>query len=314
MDMVSHALLGIAVAGFSGQTPDIHNQIYIAAVLGSQAPDADIVALLRGKLTYLKQHRACSHSFLGVFMWAAVITAGMGLCMPALQLKQVFIWALLGGLSHSVFDYFNTHGAALFWPIIKERKSFPLLNVFDPVLFCLLLYPYVLGLTALNTSIMIFLSVIIYIVLRCLLRFRAVWYLKRNAFDDAPVRVWVMPSLKGFYLWDYVVETPVSYLNGYLGVFKPLLEVVVNLPKRQISNFMVQIQQTILGKFFSTFTPYPYFEEECSENYTNIYIYDLRYFSNQKFIHQAKFVFSNEDNSLCESCMHSLGQTFEVNG
>ena len=46
MDSLSHALIGIAVAGLSGHQLSLSDPIYIAAILGAQAPDFDIIASL----------------------------------------------------------------------------------------------------------------------------------------------------------------------------------------------------------------------------------------------------------------------------
>jgi inner membrane protein len=42
----------VAVAGLSGHQPALGDPIFVAAVLGAQAPDFDIVALARGNMAF----------------------------------------------------------------------------------------------------------------------------------------------------------------------------------------------------------------------------------------------------------------------
>lgn len=55
MDTLSHALVGIAIAGLSGHPLTVSDPIYLASILGAQAPDLDIIASVRGKFALLRQ-------------------------------------------------------------------------------------------------------------------------------------------------------------------------------------------------------------------------------------------------------------------
>lgn len=310
MDTLSHALIGLAVAGLSGHPLTLNDPVYLAAIIGAEAPDFDIIAQARGNMAYLKQHRAFSHSVPGVVLWAGAISGAIHFFLPQSPFFQTFFWAAAGGLSHTFIDYFNTHGTAILWPFRKERKSYPLLNVFDPILLVLLMSLFAFPLTMLEYSLAAFTTLGLYIGLRHLLRKRAIDALLNRFYCQAPERIWVMPSLRRFLFWDFVVETKNRHLNGQLGAVYPVMEIRADLPKQSPSLLTAEAEKTSLGEFFRTFTPFCYFEETPSD-IAQINIYDLRYYADRRFVHSATIVF-DEDNVPCESYMHSLGRTVKV--
>lgn len=312
MDTLSHALVGLAVAGLSGHQPSLNDPVFVAAVLGAQAPDFDIIAQIRGNMAYLRQHRAFSHSIPGVAVWSALLATGIMLFMPQAAWVSVFFWAFAGGLSHIILDYFNTHGVAILWPFRKERKSYPLLNVFDPILLLTMLSLYFLHLPMLSISLTTFASLAIYILLRYLMRRRAIAQLNEHFPSHTVVRSWVMPSLKQLMYWDFVIETDQQYYNGRIGSLYPVMEIKADFLKQDLSPLARKASETTLGEFFNLFTPFLYFEEEYPDNVAaKVTIYDLRYFDNRKFIHSATIVFDHGQSPM-ESYIHSLGRTIKV--
>lgn len=312
MDTLSHALIGVAVAGLSGHHPAIADPVYIATVLGAQAPDFDIVAQLRGDMAYLRQHRAFSHSIPGVGLWSAAIAGLLFLAMPQAAFGQSFLWAFAGGLSHTVIDYFNTHGTAILWPFRRERKSYPLLNVFDPCLQALLLSMYLYKLPMRQVSRASFAALILYVFARFLLKLRATAWLKAKFAGQDVRRVWVMPCLSRLFVWDFVVETADRHLNGRLGALYPVMDIKADLPRHELSPLAGEALKTSLGEFFAAFTPFVYFEEQPDEALRRVNIYDLRYFGDRRFVHSATIFFS-QDNMPCEAYVHSLGKVVKVN-
>lgn len=314
MDTLSHALIGVAVAaGLSGQPITLDNPIYWATVIGAQAPDFDVVALLRGNVAFLRQHRAFSHSIPGVAMWSLLITAAIHLVAPHQStLIQTLGWAFAGTLSHIAIDFFNTHGIALFWPICKERKSSRLLNVFDPLLLISMLGLYIFNLPAQELSAATFALIISYITARLYLRRRATIWLKK-IFGGQNIRhMLIMPSLKRILFWDFLIETDSHHYVGQIGALKPVLQIKADLPKYDVlSPTALKAQSTPLGTFFTTFTPYAYFQEEWDVNVLKVNIYDLRYFLNEQFLHRATIIFNDASIPLT-SYLHSEGRTIKI--
>jgi len=312
MDSLSHALIGIAVAGFSGQPLSFYDPIYLAAILGAQAPDFDIIAQLKGNFSYLRQHRAASHSIPGLAIWSLLIGASLHFFVPQTNILALLGWAFAGGLSHIIIDYFNTHGAAILWPVRKERKSLCLLNVVDPILLVLMMSLYPLNLTMTQLSLSTFFIITAYIALRIILRSRARKHLKALFDNQKIMHLSVMPSLKRILFWDFVLETEDRHLVGQLGALYPLLEINASLPKqRTLSNVSMQAQKTPLWTFFANFTPFLYFEEEQDTNSRAVKIYDLRYILNKQFLHHGTIFFDDKQLPTA-SYMHSYGRTMKI--
>src|SRR5262245_29206480 len=63
MDNIAHTLAGLALAraGLGRKT----RLAGAALVLGSNLPDADLIALARGRLAFIDAHRGISHSLVG---------------------------------------------------------------------------------------------------------------------------------------------------------------------------------------------------------------------------------------------------------
>lgn len=313
MDALSHAILGVAVAGLSGHAFSVHDPIYLAAVIGAQAPDFDIVAILRGNFAFLRQHRAFSHSVPGILMWSSLITAGFFLAAPAAPLLEVFAWSFLGGLSHIILDFFNAHGAAVLWPYSRERKSFSLLNVFDPILLAIMAAVFIPKLTARETSLLFFMAAGLYICSRYLLKVRATAWLKQYFHNNGLTRLLVMPSLKSVLYWDFVAETQERYYVGQLGAFYQKLTMYTELPKQTLSPAMQEAHKTVLGEFFASFTPFSYLSEHQDKDNQgkHVHIYDLRYFLDHGFLHSATIIFG--DNELpCDSYIKTYGRKIKI--
>ncbi len=313
MDTLSHTLLGIAVAGLSGHPLSFSDPIYLASIIGAQAPDFDIIARVRGSFALLRQHRAFSHSVPGLVMWSSLITAGFFFASPGTPLDTVFIWSFLGGLSHIIIDFFNAHGAAVLWPFSRERKSFSLLNVFDPLLLAIMLTVFAQGLPERDTSLLFFASTGLYTTMRYLLKVRAANLLKRNFDNNTISRMLVMPSLKSIFFWDFVVETSDQYYVGQVGAFHQALTIHTELAKQTLSPVAQGAQKTVLGEFFSSFTPFSYFSEHHDHDHHGklVHIYDLRYFFNQSFLHSATIIFGS-DQQPCDSYIQTHGQKIKI--
>lgn len=311
MDALTHAVIGVAVGGFSGHPISMQDPIYIASVLGSQAPDFDIVTRLGGHMSYLRHHRAISHSLPGLVMWSALITGVFYLFSPASSPADVFLWSLLGGLSHIVLDFFNTHGGAVLWPFRQERKSCNLLNVFDPVLLALLLILYIYQLPAQDFAAASTTVIALYVATRRLLKQRAVTWLRAHFGDDGLISILVMPCLTRIFDWDFLVKTADTYYIGRIGAFYPTMVIHTELPTRASSDLSQQAQKTAIGRFFSTFTPFSYFEEREEKNESTVRIYDLRYYSNARFIHSGTIIFK-DDKIPAKAYLQSYGAKINI--
>ena len=312
MDALSHAMIGLTVAGLSGQPLSFHDPIYLATLLGSQAPDFDIIAQMRGSFSYIRQHRAISHSIPGIAMWSILIACSIQLFNPEAHFFTSLLWAFAGSLSHILIDYFNTHGTALLWPFRIERKSCRLLNVFDPILFCIMLGSCLLPFSAFIRSMATLIALFTYILLRIYLRQRAKLWLQSHFDEPALIRLCIMPSLKRLLYWDFVIETVDNYIVGQIGALYPVIEISKSLPKNESNSYAaIEAQKTTVGDFFISFSPLIYYEEIYDNHLLKVNIYDLRYLINQQFRHSATIIF-DKDYIPIDSYMLSYGRKIRI--
>ena len=308
MDALTHALIGLAVGGLSGQAPSVDLPLYLAVLLGSQAPDFDIVTAACGGMTYMKQHRAASHSLLGTVFWAVVIATGIHAALPSDWLT-LWRWTLAGVLSHIAVDTLNTHGAALLWPLCTKRLSLPLLPVFDPVLFMIFLTPVLAGSAMDQLSGLSFAAAMVYLMIRLVLRQAASRRLQRQFPDCLHGRHMIIPSLQRRIYWDYILETPTHYVTGSLRLLPAPAIVSAILAKEAASPLLAQAQTTGLARFFRHFTPFAYFETVRSGSETAVKISDLRYLGSDGFRHSGLLVYDDKE-SVATCYVMSYGRTW----
>ncbi|CUH97487.1 hypothetical protein P22_3618 [Propionispora sp. 2/2-37] len=312
MDAVSHALIGFSLAVLSGHQPAFSDPIFISTILGAQAPDLDIFTHIRGGMTYLKQHRASSHSFPGIIGWSLFIAISVHVFVSSADIMSLFLWAFVGGLSHILSDYANTHGAALLWPLKKERISCHLLNVFDPIILALLfvfdIYIYYAG----QFSWYLAVSLFAYTLFRLFLKKQAYCYLKQYLKDYIVHQILIMPSLRHLFNLDFVVQTDQGYFAGRISNINLTVQITATFPCKKTSSVLIsEAQKTPLGRFFRTFSPFAYFEEAKENNVVKVKIYDLRYILNHKFLHSATIIF-NQHQLPVTSYLHTYGRNIKV--
>lgn len=141
MDTGTHLVFGLGLAGLAHIDPVVAQDSTVAAavlfgtVLGQQAPDLDTLFRLRGNALYIRQHRGTSHSPPVLLLWAALITAAIGLFVPGLPLLHVAFWTLLAVLIHVASDMFNTYGTQAARPFSDKWISWNIIHIFDPFIF-----------------------------------------------------------------------------------------------------------------------------------------------------------------------------------
>lgn len=70
MDPITHGVVGLAIAAFTGETVSIASPYAMGSLLGAVIPDADIIMQVKGDYSYLKNHRGMSHSIPFIFCTA----------------------------------------------------------------------------------------------------------------------------------------------------------------------------------------------------------------------------------------------------
>lgn len=115
MDIVTHALMGVAVAGPCLITAPAASAGFI---LGSVLPDLDAFSRIFGKKCFLTWHQTFTHS-LGAMLTVAI--AGFICLAIQSEIAYAFFGISGGMLFHSLLDYTNTFGVKLGFPFSQRR-------------------------------------------------------------------------------------------------------------------------------------------------------------------------------------------------
>lgn len=282
MDPVTHAALGMTISKITGNGINASDPASMGIIIGSVFPDIDILLQKWGDYVYLKNHRCASHSFIGLVVSAAFISAVLSLVYPGSSFFNTFLWSLLGCLSHSLVDTFNSYGAKLLWPICKKKFSLSLLIIFDPV-FIVALTCYIFTKGSIQY---VFLAIFaIYLVLRAWTRKRIERELKRK-FGSSFLKISILPSMTGLFRWHFVLQGEDCNIVGEKNVLKNSITVVKKLYKLQDEE-LDKILFSPVGEFFSEFTPLFHIACEKAEGITRYVFIDLRYYIRNNFLHHA---------------------------
>ncbi len=118
MDNLTHSLVGMvaAKAGLERVSP----YATVVCVMAANLPDADIVMVAGGGLTYLEHHRGITHSIVGTLALAVVfpllffgverLVARMRNREPRARLGGLFLASVLLTASHPLLDWTNSYG------------------------------------------------------------------------------------------------------------------------------------------------------------------------------------------------------------
>lgn len=295
MDPITHGAIGMLIGTLGGGDISLANGAMVASMIGAVAPDLDIVAQIWGDYAYLRQHRIFSHSFVGLVLITVATAAILTLIYPAMGFWKLALWALLGAVSHTLMDVFNSYGVGALWPLRRKKYTVNLLTVFDPLLLALV------GLTIyfrqdLIRSLYGLLGIIGYLLLRyclrCLTSYRVV---KQLAAQEKSGDVVILPSMNNFSKWEFIVLHSERKIVGKANILPYKLRILrewqlVNQPRKLEA---VAIESS-LGKVFQDFTPFVHIEFKQEGGRTIGSFMDLRYFVKERFLHNGPIVINSD--------------------
>jgi inner membrane protein len=138
MDNLTHTLTGLMLsrAGLNRW----HPRASLVLILSANVPDIDIVAIARGPLYYFEQHRGITHSIAAAPVMAllpVLVACAIGRTMRG----WAAAWALsvIGVASHLLLDLTNVYGIRLLLPFSSQWFHLDLVNLFDLVIWAVLL-------------------------------------------------------------------------------------------------------------------------------------------------------------------------------
>jgi membrane-bound metal-dependent hydrolase YbcI (DUF457 family) len=139
MDIVTHALMGVAVAG-----PCLVSAPSASAgfILGSVLPDIDAFSRVFGKRCFLTWHQTFTHSAGAMLV---VVAAAMVGTLVDYEISYLLLGISAGMLFHSLLDFTNTFGVKLWYPFHSKRVCLEWVFFIDSI---------VIGLTILALTVL----------------------------------------------------------------------------------------------------------------------------------------------------------------
>ncbi len=283
MDNLSHGLWGIGIYGaWLAQQPHVVHSpltttVFLASVLGSEAPDADyVVKLVRGPQAYLKHHRAASHSFPAWLLSSVVIASGLSLWHPG-HFMLLFSIALIGVVVHVLLDILTPYGTQALWPISKHRFRLDVLFTLDPVFFAIGAIGFVLFAhdgaqrAAIHWSFGI---ATLYILARALIVVLLSSRVRRNY--PGAERVSVLPQAVPWW-WGYVAESQDGVEAGAIRLLaRDGVEVRWRRPQKD-SAVSFAMNETTGGRIFVAFARHLIWQVKRDGEWTRVYLADATY-------------------------------------
>lgn len=244
-----------------------HPAVIWGALLGAEAPDIDIVVRwARGPVSYLKAHRGPTHGLVVLPALALGIAGGLKLLSPSAPFWQVFGFALLGCLSHLLFDLCNDYGTMALWPLSRRYIALDLIPIVDWRLLSIIGGGWLLhGLLPLPRTALfagVWAALALYVALR-LGQHRRAHAIVAERLDLsaecgeaarcgpgwAPERVSIHPTLFSWNAWRYVVQQPGEFWTGLVW----LREARVSEPERAANVYdqvvLASLQAGIVAAF-----------------------------------------------------------------
>lgn len=294
MDPLTHAIVGMAIGMQGGETLSLSNAALVASTLGAVAPDFDIVAKIWGDYTYIKQHRGFSHSIPGLLIIAAVFGGLLTLFYPGHSYWEITRWVLLGALSHSMLDVFNSYGVEILWPLSRKKWTLNLLMIFDPFIFIFFAGLIILSKDSVYT-IFIIIVLCLYLTGRYFMRlvaYKKIMMHLQGKYED--VQLAVLPSTFNLFKWDFIAYVPGKRIVGSVNLLKKGFKIVRMLICIK-DEMREMLSNTTLGILFKEFTPYYHIDYEVSGDRIIGRFMDLRYMVKDRFLHNGTIVMSKDE-------------------
>lgn len=309
MDPLTHGLVGVALSAFSGTAVSIDNPLTIGAMLGAMAPDLDvIIRIFKNDAVYLEHHRGISHTIPFLIGYSVAITGILSLLgLPAFSFFWTFLWSFIGAFSHTALDSLNSYGAKL----LKKKFKLSLLTLYDPVITLVGIWLIQNGKNSIYELISGGLIVIVYLLLRNMNRYRSKQQISRYFASDYHIKsITVIPSLKAFYKWDFIVHSISQDIVGQYNpwMIGPLKFKAVRVTKSldTVDPYYYQLFESYdVGSKFSEFTSNYHIEviKDLETDQTMLKATDLRYYFKENFMHHATVVI-DENEKYISGCIH----------
>lgn len=311
MDPVTHGIVGLAIAAVAGEPAAINNPYAIGCMLGAIIPDGDIIMQIKGHYSYLKSHRGVSHSLPFAFLYGGVIALILSFLFPGAIFLKLFLYSIVGCLSHLALDITNSYGAKIFWPFFNKKYTTDLLLVYDPVLFILSLIIIIPTLRTIIQPTVVLLLFTSYITFRTWMKIYVKKIIKINMENDGVIKfIRILPSIIGLLKWHFIVKSENKWIVGEIKLFSKSINVIDVLENLDTELFDA-IKNTEIAEFFGEFTPIFHVTCKKLELGYEFSFTDLRYYMAKDFLHHATAIL-DENLILVSSLFQPYKRTRKV--
>jgi membrane-bound metal-dependent hydrolase YbcI (DUF457 family) len=156
MDTIAHALLGAAIgvvaqhvgaADAGGPSSPTGQALFWGSMIAAQAPDLDLVTMVRNRLNHIKHHHGLTHSLGGGSVLAAAVAGLACLVWPGASFAVLYPWMLLAMVGgHIVPDWLTPFGTRLLLPFRNKYFALDWLAQSEPFMTGVLLLSVVTSL------------------------------------------------------------------------------------------------------------------------------------------------------------------------
>jgi membrane-bound metal-dependent hydrolase YbcI (DUF457 family) len=161
MDTITHGIAGALIGkGFFSENPRTARVATFAATVGAMFPDIDIVryGFSSDPLAIVKYHRAITHSFIALPLWALALAWLTRIALPPLKKKfprlaeagleapsflLLTLFYAIGIASHILLDGMTSFGTRMWTPLSQSRVAWDILFIIDFVFTALVLIPQI---------------------------------------------------------------------------------------------------------------------------------------------------------------------------
>lgn len=203
MDTATHVMSGVGLAGLSfldptmANHPELLSSMLFCTIVGSNAPDIDIIHKYKGNDIYVQKHRGVSHSIPAQGILISSIAGVATMVHGGLYFSTFLFWTFLAVLLHVLFDICNIYGTQALRPWNHKWIALNILPIFDPFIMFLHILGTALWMIGFPPGI-IFSYVYLLIVIYILFRYVKLQSIKRQLLSqhDTEVSYTLIPMLR----------------------------------------------------------------------------------------------------------------------
>lgn len=213
MDPLSQAVVGASLSQCFAKRDNL-KIASITGVLGGVLPDIDVlISSTTDPLLALQFHRHFTHSLIMVPILALPVALLVWyFSKKKISLKEIYLYAFLGVLTHGLLDSCTSYGTQLLWPFTNMRVAWNNISIIDPLFTipALLAVLWADRKKSLRIARATFAYMIAYLLLGVYQREVATTLAKELASKRAHnyVRIEAKPSIGSLALWRTLYETP----------------------------------------------------------------------------------------------------------